>query len=159
MSANVSGKPDNNKSSTLPPAINTEAKQEKQRFAVIKAGGATLKIILLQTKTAELIWRSLPLFSICETWGASIHFECPVHAGRERTARLNVSPGDVCYWSEDNRVILGWGPTPISRPNEIRLMRPCNIWARVVGDTAALQIVTPGEKVSLQKTQLQPESR
>lgn len=119
------------------------------RRASLKAGRTALELELLDTTTADLIWRIMPIYSIVETWGDSIHFECPVRAGRERTARLNVSPGDVCYWSEDDRVMLGWGPTPISRPNEIRLMRPCNIWARAVGDPSILDIVTPGEKVSL----------
>ena len=120
-----------------------------RRIAQLTAGRAALQIELLPTLTADLLWRALPIYTICETWGDSIHFECPVRAGRERTARLNVSPGDVCYWSEDDRVMIGWGPTPISRPNEIRLMRPCNIWGRVVGDAAGLAVVTPGEKVSL----------
>ena len=119
------------------------------RRALLKAGRVTLELALLDTVTAALIWRALPLYSIGETWGDSIHFECPVRAGRERTARLNVQPGDVCYWSEDDRVMIGWGPTPISRPNEIRLMRPCNIWARVIDDVSDLSVVTPGEKVSL----------
>lgn len=119
------------------------------RRARLSAGRVSLELELLDTVTAELIWRILPIYSIAETWGDSIHFECPVRAGRERTARLNVQPGDVCYWSEDDRIMLGWGPTPISRPTEIRLMRPCNIWARVVGDPATLAAVTPGEKASL----------
>ena len=80
------------------------------RFASLRAGSVTLRLELLPTKTAELIWRALPIFSVCETWGACIHFECPIKAGRERTARLNVTPGDVCYWSEDDRVMLAWGP-------------------------------------------------
>ncbi len=121
------------------------------RRANFTAGSVQLKFELLPTVTAELIWRALPIYSIAETWGESLHFECPVRAGRERTARLNVTAGDVCYWSEDDRVMLGWGPTPISRPHEIRLMRPCNIWARVLGDPAVLAVVTPGEKVSLQR--------
>ncbi len=120
------------------------------RLANLKAGSITLQLELLPTKTAELIWRALPIFSICETWGSCIHFECPVKAGRERKARLKVGVGDVCYWIEDDRVMVGWGPTPISRANEIRLMRPSNIWARVTnGDPAALDIITPGEKISL----------
>ncbi len=120
-----------------------------QRLARLTAGRVSLEIALLPTVTAELVWRALPIYSIAETWGDSMHFECAVRAGRERTARLNVQPGDVCFWSEDDRIMLGWGATPISRPNEIRLMRPCNIWAQVRGDPAKLDIVTPGERVSL----------
>lgn len=106
---------------------------------------------LLETRTADLVWRAPPLFSIAETWGESIHFETPLRTGRERGARLNVRPGDVCFWSEDERVVLAWGPTPISRPDEIRLMCPCNVWAETVSDPAILSDVTPGEKVSLER--------
>lgn len=120
-----------------------------RRQAGLQAGRISLTLELLETTTAELVWRALPIYSIAETWGESIHFECPVRVGRERTARLNVQPGDVCFWSEDDRIMLGWGPTPISSPNEIRLMRPCNIWARVIGNPADLSAVTPGEKVAL----------
>ena len=137
------------KSRSLSVASNVGKVPITDQRAVLKAGRVKLELELLDTVTAGLIWRALPLYSIGETWGDSIHFECPVRAGRELTARLNVQPGDACYWSEDDRVMIGWGPTPISRPNEIRLMRPCNIWAKVIGDVSDLSVVTPGEKVSL----------
>ena len=124
-------------------------RQPAARIARLEAGHVTIDLALQDTTTAELLWRVLPIFSIAETWGASLHFECPVRAGRERMARLNVQPGDVCYWSEDDRVMLGWGATPISRPGEIRLMRPCNVWARALSDPSILDVVTPGEKVTL----------
>lgn len=122
-----------------------------ERIAVLQAGRVTLRLRLLPTRTADLIWSALPLHSIVETWGESIHFDTPMKTGRERTAKLNVEPGDVCFWSEDERVVLGWGPTPISRPGEIRLMRPCNIWAAALDDPAVLGAVTPGEKVVLSR--------
>ena len=71
-----------------------------------------------------------PLFAPAETWGESIHFEIPVETGRDRTARVNGLAGELYFWSEDDRVIFAFGPTPISRPNEMRLPRPCNVWAR-----------------------------
>ncbi len=117
----------------------------------LTVGRHQLVLRLLETRTADLVWQALPLFSIAETWGESIHFETPLRTGRERGARLNVRPGDVCFWSEDERVVLAWGPTPISRPDEIRLMRPCNVWAETLGDPLILSDVTPGEKVSLER--------
>ncbi|MBU2531319.1 MAG: hypothetical protein KKB37_01165 [Alphaproteobacteria bacterium] len=134
------------------PATRPKGRQRApERIALLKAGRITIRLRLLQTRTADMIWSALPLHSIVETWGESIHFDTPLRTGRERTAILNASPGDVCFWSEDERVVLAWGPTPISRPGEIRLMRPCNIWATALDDTAALAAVTPGEKVSLSR--------
>lgn len=122
-----------------------------ERIALLKAGAISIRLRLLQTRTADLIWNALPLYSIVETWGDSIHFDTPLKTGRERSARLNVSIGDVCFWTEDERVMLAWGPTPISRPGEVRLMRPCNIWATAIDAPEALSSVTPGEKAVLEK--------
>lgn len=123
-----------------------------ERVARLQAGRVTVHIRLLQTRTADLIWGALPLHSIVETWGDSIHFDTPLKTGRERSAKLNVAIGDVCFWTEDERIVLAWGPTPISRPNEVRLMRPCNIWAEAIDDPSALAAVTPGEKAVLSQT-------
>lgn len=127
------------------PTINPE------RVAVVRAGRVTIRIRLLATATAERIWSMLPLHSTAETWGAAIHFETPVETGRERTARLNVAPGDICFWTEDDRVLIAFGPTPISRPGEIRLMSPCNVWAQAIDDVSAFATVTPGEKVVVER--------
>ncbi len=110
------------------------------RHIFIETGSVRLRARLADTPTAERIWAALPLFSAVETWGDCIHFEIPVHTGRERNARLNVQPGDVCFWSENDRVLIGFGPTPISMANEIRLMRPCNIWATALDDVTALRV-------------------
>jgi hypothetical protein len=89
------------------------------------------------------------LFSTAETWGKSIHFEVPVETGRERGARLLSEPGDICFWVEDDRIIIAFGATPISRGSEIRLPRPCNVWAKAIDDVTPLKEVVPGEKVSI----------
>ena len=122
-----------------------------ERTATLQAGRVTVRLRLLATRTADIIWHALPLHSIVETWGDSIHFDTPLRVGRERTAKLNVAVGDVCFWTEDERVVLAWGATPISRPNEVRLMRPCNIWATAIDDPALLAGVTPGEKAVLSR--------
>lgn len=122
---------------------------------VLQAGRVRLLIALHPTATADLIWRALPLHSVAETWGDAIHFDTPVRTGRDRTARLNAQSGEVYFWAEDERVVVVWGPTPISRPDEIRLMRPCNLIGHTLEDASGLSIVTPGEKIALVK--MRPE--
>lgn len=123
----------------------------QRRVAVLKVRRLAFRLELHATPTADRIWAHLPFHSTVETWGATIHFETHLEWGRDRTARLNVSPGDIAYWSEDDRIIVAWGPSPISRPGEIRLMRPCNIWAHALDDLSPLASVTPGERVTLAK--------
>ncbi len=81
------------------------------------------------------------------TWGRAIHFETPVDSGREPAAQALVGADDIGYWCEEDRVIIAFGATPISRPGERRLPTPCNIWAKALDDTSPLQSVVPGEKV------------
>jgi hypothetical protein len=126
-----------------------KVRRRGRREVVITVGRVSIRAVLFDTPTAERIWVALPLYSTAETWGESVHFETPVECGRDRTARLNVQPGDICFWGEDDRVIIGFGATPISRPDEIRLPRPCNVFARALDDVRRLAAVTPGEKVSL----------
>lgn len=123
------------------------------RRILLRAGRTTLRLELLATATADRIWAALPIHSTAETWGASVHFEIPAASGRERGAKLNVAPGEICFWSEDQRVLVAWGATPISGADSgsgaIRLPSPCNVWARALDDVAALASVRPGEKVSM----------
>jgi len=124
------------------------AKLAKRRVE-ISAGKAKIRAQLLDTATADRVWQALPLHSTAQTWGEAIHFETHVETGREPTARTVVEPGEICYWVEDDRIIIAFGRTPISRPGECRLPRPCNLWARALDDVRVLKAVRPGEKVSV----------
>ena len=119
------------------------------RRAVLTAGRVSIRIELAATPTADLVWHALPLYSTAETWGAAVHFETPLEAGRDRSAKVIAKPGEIYFWVEDDRIIVPFGPTPISRPGECRLASPANVWAIALDDVAALAAVTPGEKVTL----------
>jgi hypothetical protein len=137
--------------SRKPPRPAPRERAPAGRIVRIRAGRVTVRARLLETPTADRLWDALPIFSTAETWGQSIHFETPVETGRDRTARLNGSIGDLYFWSDDDRVIIAFGPTPISGPDEIRLPRPCNLWAQALDDVGQLRIVTPGEKVAMER--------
>lgn len=134
-------------------AVSAKDRPEKpppgRREILITAGRVRLRALLLATQTADRIWAALPLFSTAETWGQAIHFETPIETGRERGARLIGDVGDVYFWSDDDRILIVFGPTPISKPGEIRLPRPCNVWAKALDDVRVLKVVQPGEKVSV----------
>lgn len=117
----------------------------------LNISGISLTIELESTQSADRIAAALPLFSNVETWGDSIHFEIPVPGGRDRTARINGEPGALYYWAEDDRLILVFGPTPISGDGEIRLPRPCNLIGRTSDDMSGLKKIHPGQKVSMKR--------
>jgi hypothetical protein len=134
-----------------PPArpASPQARKDGPRRILIKAGNVGIRAELLPTPTADRIWAALPLHSTVETWGSSLHFETPVETGRERGARMLAKAGEICFWVEQDRVMIVFGLTPISRPGEMRLPSPCNVWANALDDVSLLNVVAAGEKVSV----------
>jgi hypothetical protein len=121
------------------------------RLALMTAGRVAIRLRLLDTPTADRLWAALPLYAVAEPWGQSIHFETPIESGRERGARVHGSPGEVFFWINEDRVLIPFGRTPISRPGEMRLPQPCNIWAQALDDVTLLKAVRPGDKVELKR--------
>lgn len=131
------------------PSSRQRSPKRARREILIRAGSVAIRARLLETPTAERIWATLPIYSTAETWGQLVQFETPAETGREPGATWTVKPGEIAYWAEEDRVILGFGPTPLSRAGEIRLQAPGNIWAVALDDVAALAAVRPGERVAV----------
>ncbi len=47
----------------------------------------------------------------------------------DKNARDIVTFGEVAYWCEDHSIAIGFGKTPVSLENEIRLVSKVNVFA------------------------------
>jgi len=114
-------------------------------------GSVVLEAELLDTPTAEAIWNALPFTSRANTWGDEVYFSTPVKVKRETNARDVVQPGELAFWIEGDSIAVGFGRTPISRGNEIRLAARTNIWGRALSDVTALKRVNAGEAIKVER--------
>ncbi len=121
------------------------------RRITITVGPVTLPAELLETPTAEAIWQALPITSSVRTWGEEIYFAVPVEAALEADAKDVVEAGELAFWVEGRSIAIGFGRTPISRGDEIRLAARTNIWGRALADVTQLSAASDGDPVSVER--------
>lgn len=116
----------------------------------IRAGDVQVIAELNDTRTADAIWEALPLSAAGNTWGDEIYFAIPLKLQAEN-AQAVVSLGDLGYWPSGNAFCIFFGPTPVSRGQEIRPASPVNVFGRVTGDPTVLKKVRDGETVTVEQ--------
>ena len=68
-------------------------------------------------------------------------------------ARGVVDMGDLGYWPPGRAFCIFFGPTPMSRGQEIRPASPVNVVGKVVGDATIFKQVRAGTRVSLRRAE------
>ena len=122
------------------------------RRLTLAIGTVQLEVELLDTPTADAIVQCAPFTSIAQTWGDEVYFTTPVDVAREEDARDVVQAGELAFWVEGNAIAIGFGKTPISSGEEIRLAAPTNIWGKALGDVRQLKAVKPGATVTVERS-------
>lgn len=116
----------------------------------IKAGGVSVTAELNETRTAQAIWEALPIKGQANRWGDEIYFSIPLKLEEENAQEL-VGMGDLGYWSPGAALCLFFGPTPMSKGEEIRPASAVNVFGRITGDATVLKQVKSGAEVTIER--------
>lgn len=115
----------------------------------IQISDITLIATLRDTPTAEAVLNALPIESQAQIWGEEVYFSVPVSVELEPAARDVVQAGELAFWIEGSCIAIGFGPTPISEGDEIRLAARTNIWADTTDDVRQLKTVQAGDPIHI----------
>ena len=117
----------------------------------IIVGKHNFEVNLFDTNTAKLIYESCPIESYVNTWGEEIYFNTNILLEKESTAKQIINKGEIAFWVEGSSIAIGFGPTPISIGDEIRLAAKVNIFGDTKYKVSLLSDVKDGDKIFVNK--------
>ena len=115
-------------------------------------GAVVLNAELFDTQTADAIYQQLPFTARAQTWGEEVYFSTPVRVPKEADAKAVVEAGELAFWVEGDSIAIGFGRTPISQGDEIRLAAKTNIWGQALDDVHQLSVINEGDPVRVEKS-------
>jgi hypothetical protein len=116
----------------------------------ITAGEVSATAALDGSKTADAIWKALPIEAKASTWGDEIYFDIGLGIKAE-SPREVVGMGDLGYWPPGSAFCIFFGRTPASTGDEIRPASAVNVFGRVGGDPTVFKKVRAGTRVKLER--------
>ena len=97
---------------------------------LLKFDSFEIKLNLDNSKTALKLAKLSSFKAQINTWGEEIYFETAnLGIKPDKNARDIATFGEVAYWCEGHSIAIGFGKTPVSIENEIRLVSKVNIFA------------------------------
>ena len=116
----------------------------------VRIGILTMEAELNDSPTARKIATALPIQARFNTWGEEIYFAIPVIADLDDSARDVVEIGDLGFWPPGKAFCIFFGPTPMSKPGEIRPASAVNIVGQVRGDATQFKQVLREREVTVE---------
>ena len=115
---------------------------------LIRAGTIEAAAELNDTRTAQTIWETVPIKGRVNLWGDEIYFSIPLSLELEAGQEL-VNMGELGYWPNGNAFCIFFGPTPVSRGDEIRPASPVTVFGKVIGDATVFKKVAAGTEITI----------
>ena len=102
-------------------------------------------------KTVQAILEKLPIKVKINRWGDELYTDSMPVKAKEENAKSLVELMDVAYWPQGQGLCLFFGPTPISKGNEIKPYSPVNVIGKIVSKENIAKRVDDSTSVIIRK--------
>lgn len=116
----------------------------------ISIGPVELYARLLDTPAAEAILSALPFSSEARVKGSIVSFSAPGAQPVVDCVPAKRRAGDFVLSREGSACGIDISNLPFARPRNRTVGRPADVWARAMGDIAALKHVLDGDPVAVE---------
>jgi hypothetical protein len=123
---------------------------QSHRRIRIKVGGVQLDAELKTSRTAEEIYKALPVEDQLNMWGEEFHFKIPGVKDYRETATTQVKVGDVAFWGAGQVLTIFFGRTPMSMGSDPVPADRVNIVGRIIGDATLLRQAMAAAKIRVE---------
>ena len=111
-----------------------------------------IKCKTLNNKTSQKLIKLMPIKAKIATRGNEIYFDAPNNdIGVENDAKDVFNLGEIAFWNQGSAIAIGFGKTPVSKKDEIRLISKANHWANAYNpeDLKKLKAFKDGEQIKV----------
>jgi hypothetical protein len=112
-------------------------------------GSVTLDAEFVDTSAATVIKALLPINATVVTWDGGLYFQIGPRVTRLSGARTEVALGEIAYCPDTGAIAIAFRSKPMPADPETGQERPCNVWARALGDVRTLAAVKDGTEVKI----------
>jgi len=109
-----------------------------------------IKCKTLNNTTSQKLLKLMPIKAKIATWGNEIYFVAPNNdIAVENDAKEVFNLGEIAFWNQGSAIAIGFGKTPASKKDEIRLISKANHWANAYNpeDLKKLKAFKDGESI------------
>ena len=119
----------------------TASTGSSQKRIRIRIGAVQLEAELKANRTAEEIFKALPVEEPVNVWGEELFFKIAGVKDHRETATTQVKIGDVAFWGAGQVLAIFFGRTPMSTGADPVPADRVNVVGRIVGDATVLRRV------------------
>ena len=120
------------------------------RKIVMTIGGIRLLAELKPNRTADAVFKALPIQAKANQWGEEFYCELPGVQDFRETATTNVKVGDVAFWGMGRMLAVFFGRTPMSLGEDPVPADRVNVIGKIIGDPKVLREAVGASTMSVE---------